>query len=68
MVKSNIMRAKFVYVLVFVPVAISSVCAEVVDSGGDVDWHTSIAFDSNRNPHISYYDDSNSYLKHAYTH
>ena len=39
---------------------------ETVDSEGYVGAFTSIALDSNNNPHISYYDDSNDNLKYAY--
>ena len=39
---------------------------ETVDDYGQVGWHTSIAIDSNNNPHISYFDLSNGDLKYAY--
>jgi hypothetical protein len=39
---------------------------EIVDSGGDVGWSSSLALDSAGNPHISYYDNTNDYLKYAH--
>lgn len=38
---------------------------EVVDSGGNVGWHNSLAFDSSGNPAISYRDRENEDLKFA---
>ncbi len=38
---------------------------QVVDSAGDVGRHASIALDSNDNPHIAYFDYTNSDLKYA---
>ncbi|MBN2111463.1 FG-GAP repeat protein [Candidatus Woesearchaeota archaeon] len=39
---------------------------ETVDNSASVGKHTSIAVDSNNNPHISYYDETNTSLKQAY--
>jgi hypothetical protein len=39
---------------------------QIVDQEGDVGWSSSIALDSNDNPHISYYDKTNNLLKYAY--
>lgn len=39
---------------------------ETVDSEGGVGAHTSIALDSSDNPHISYYDGTNTNLKYTY--
>jgi hypothetical protein len=41
-------------------------CIETVDSNGNVGLHSSIALDSNDNPHVSYYDDTNGGLKYAH--
>jgi hypothetical protein len=38
---------------------------EVVDNNGDVGLYSSLAFDKNKNAHISYYDQSKSALKYA---
>jgi hypothetical protein len=38
----------------------------VLDAQGDVGWDSSIKFDADGNPHISYYDVSNGNLKYAY--
>jgi hypothetical protein len=39
---------------------------ETVDTAGVMGWYTSIAVDFSDNPHISYHDHSNYYLKYAY--
>lgn len=38
---------------------------QTVDSTGDVGYTTSIILDSNNNPHISYYDNTNHNIKYA---
>jgi|GEM_PF-5145481 len=54
--------------ILFVMVLVGTVNAgawviETVDSTGRVGLFTSIAVDSSGNPHISYFDESNRYLK-----
>ena len=39
---------------------------QTVDSTDSVGWDTSIALDSSDNPHISYWDNTNYYLKYAF--
>ena len=52
--------------LVYVHKVGSNWVSEIVDSAGDVGWHNSIAVDSQGNPHIAYYDNTNNKLKYAY--
>ena len=62
------------YVLLVLLVVLAAPCIasaqgwhiETVDSTGDVGWHTSLALNSKDNPHISYWDGTNSDLKYAY--
>jgi hypothetical protein len=55
----------FNYVLKYAQKVGSSWETQTVDAGGDVGKYTSLAIDSQNNPHISYYNETGAYLKYA---